>query len=141
MRKSILILFGLLLLSCGEEVIKKPDNLIPKEKMVDILHDLALLNAAKKSIRPILDYKETNVMDFIYEKHQIDSVQLAQSDLYYASIPLEYQSIYEQVDKILERKKDELESTTKMKNENIREAQRKRKDSIKNAEDTSNPDS
>ncbi len=144
MRKFLLFLFGLLLLSCGEEIIKKPDNLIPKEKMVDIFYDLALLNAAEKNIKPILEHKETTVMEFLYQKHQIDSTQLAQSDLYYASVPLEYQSIYEQVHKILERKKDAMEQVSKKKNDSVRESRRKQRDSIKNtkvSEEVSNSDS
>ncbi len=50
MRKIfLLILTFSALFSCGEEVIEKPINLIPKEKMIDILYDLAIINAAKSS--------------------------------------------------------------------------------------------
>nr|WP_299387247.1 DUF4296 domain-containing protein [Allomuricauda sp.] len=131
MRLILFFCFGLLLFSCGEKVIEPPQNLIPKEKMVEIYHDLALLNAAKNNIEPLLEYKETTIMEYLYEKYDIDSVQLTESDLYYASVPLEYQEIYEKVDAILERRKNAMEGAAKKKNDSVRGARQKRRDSIK----------
>ncbi len=58
-------------------------------------------------------------MEYIYNKYEIDSIQFVSSDLYYASIPLEYEDIYknlenritkekERFDKMGEQKKDSL---------------------------------
>ena len=41
------ILGFIILVSCAEKVVDEPENLISKEKMTEILHDLAILNAAK----------------------------------------------------------------------------------------------
>ncbi len=40
----------------------------------------------------------------------IDSIQLVSSDLYYASIPLEYEDIYEKLESRIEEQKKTLES-------------------------------
>ena len=66
-----------------------------------------------------------------YHKNQNNSAQFSQSDLYYASIPLEYQSIYEGVEAMLEQRKDTLEAMEKRRNDSVRKANLKRTDSIK----------
>lgn len=130
MRKTVLFFFGLLLFSCGEKVVEEPENLIPKEEMVLILHDLAVLNATKSSYKAALDNNGIEIMEFLYKKYQIDSVQFSQSDLYYASIPLEYQEIYEKVEAILERKKNAMEGKTQKRNDSIRKAREQKNDSL-----------
>lgn len=136
MRKLVLFLMGILILSCGEKVVEKPENLIPKEKMADILHDLALMNAAKSAFSKTFDENGIEIMDFIYKKYQIDSVQFVESDLYYASIPLEYQSIYEDVEARIDKRKDLMDKNTKKRNDSIRKAQEKRRDSIRSTKDS-----
>ena len=49
MKKLIAITFVLFFFSCSEKLIKKPDDLIPKDQMVNILNDMAILNAAKNA--------------------------------------------------------------------------------------------
>ena len=131
MKKAILFFFGVFFLACGEKVVEQPENLIPKEKMTDILYDLSLLNSTKSSFSSAFDKTGIDIMEFLYEKYDIDSTQFAQSDLYYASVPLEYQSIYEDVDGMIEKRKNAFESITKRRNDSIRDAQNQRRDSIR----------
>ncbi len=130
MKKIVLFFFGVLFLSCGEKVVEEPENLIPKEKMTHILYDLALLNSTKSAFSSDFNKTGIDIMEFLYEKYDIDSVQFAQSDLYYASVPLEYQSMYEDVEGLLEKRSNALEAMTKKRNDSIRKAQTHRKDSI-----------
>lgn len=130
MKKAVLFFFGVFFLSCGEKVVEQPENLIPKEKMTEILYDLAILNSGKSAFSSAFDKTGIDIMEFLYEKHDVDSTQFAQSDLYYASVPLEYQSIYEGVEALIEKRKDALEATTQKRNDSIREAQTNRRDSI-----------
>ena len=130
MKKAVLFFFGVLFLACGEKVVEQPENLIPKDKMTNILCDLALLNSTQSAFSSAFDKTGIDIMEFLYDKYDIDSTQFAQSDLYYASIPLEYQSIYEDVEVLIEKRKNALEATTKRRNDSIRKAQVKRKDSI-----------
>jgi hypothetical protein len=115
----ILIVFIGALFSCGEEVVEKPVNLIPKDKMIDILYDLAIINAAKSSGPKVMENTNFEPMDYIYNKYQVDSAQFVTSDFYYASLPLEYEDIYKKLEnritdekerfvKLGERKKDSL---------------------------------
>ncbi len=118
--------------ACAEKVVEPPENLIPEEQMVDILHDLALLNATKTSFAYIMEQNDVNTMDFLFGKYQIDSIQWAESNRYYASIPLQYQIIYEQVEAKLEAKRKILEENNQKRNDSARAAQQKRSDSLKN---------
>lgn len=119
--------------SCAEKVVEEPDNLIPKEKMIDILHDLAILNATKSTVGAKLDETGIDVMGFLYKKYQIDSTQFSESDLYYASLPLEYQAIYTEVETRLDKRQKAMEEATEKKNDSIRKANEKRSDSIRAA--------
>ena len=65
MKKIIVFFLGLLLFSCGEKVVEKPDNLIPKEKMIVILHDLAILKAATTSYKQLMETQGITTMEFL----------------------------------------------------------------------------
>ncbi len=119
-----------MLLACAEKVVDKPKNLIPKDKMIDILHDLALLNATRTTIGARMDDIGIETMEFLYDRYQIDSLQFAQSDLYYASMPLEYQAIYTAVEARLDERVKIIEEAAEKRSDSIRKATEKRQDSI-----------
>ena len=127
LRKYTVLLF-LVLLSCGEKVIEAPDDLISKEKMVEMLYELSLINAAKGTNPKILEENNIEPTQFLFEKHGVDSLQFVKSDIYYASIPAEYQSIYESVSAKLEKNKDEIEEERKRKNDSISELSKQKTD-------------
>ena|SRR5690606_5894997 len=129
--KNLGIFFGILLfLGCAQELVEKPKNLIPKEKMVDILHDLSLLNATRSTLGARMEETGVEVMEFLYARYDIDSLQFVQSDLYYASRPMEYQALFTQVDARLDARTKALEQAAEKRNDSIREATEKRQDSI-----------
>ncbi|WP_276388672.1 DUF4296 domain-containing protein [Eudoraea chungangensis] len=107
-------------ISCAEEVIKKPDNLIEKERMIDILHDLAIINAAKITASNTLEEREFVPMEYIYNKYNVDSAQLVSSNLYYASLPLVYEDIYEQLEARIDSEKNSLESSRQQKKDSVK---------------------
>ncbi len=120
MRICYLVVFCILALGCGEEVIKKPPNLIAREKMSDILYDLAMINAAKAINPHVLEENGVDPMKFIYRKYEIDSAQFVQSDIYYASLPIEYERLYKEVETRLEMEKTRLEEVRKQRNDSTR---------------------
>lgn len=123
--------FGaMLFLGCADQVVEKPKDLIPKEKMVDILHDLSLLNATRSTLGARMDQTGVEVMEFIYDRYDIDSLQFVKSDLYYASRPMEYQALYTEVDARLDARSKALEAAEKKRNDSIRAASDRRQDSI-----------
>lgn len=109
LRVSLLLLV-LASVACGEKLVEKPENLIPEEKMVSVLYDMALLDAIKSSHPQVIARNNIYVMDFLYEKYGIDSLQFVNSDLYYASIPSKYQAIYKAVEERLTRERDSISS-------------------------------
>lgn len=123
MAKYGVLLVFIMLLSCNEKVVEKPENLIPEEKMVAVLYDMAVINAAKNMNQDILLEYDIEPMAYIYSKHGVDSLQFVKSDLYYASNPSEYETIYTAV-------KDKLE-----KDEQYMEERQKKMDSIKAAKE------
>lgn len=111
---SILALAG-----CNENLLEKPDNLISEDKMVEVLKDLAIVNAAKTTNIAVLQDNDIEPMDYIYEKHGIDSVQFVESDRYYASLPKKYEQIYKKVESRLEKETKKIEEEKKV-NDSLR---------------------
>ncbi|WP_445381096.1 DUF4296 domain-containing protein [Robiginitalea sp. IMCC43444] len=106
--KTCLLLLFLVSAACSEKLVEKPENLIPEEKMISVLYDMALLDAIKSSHPQVIARNKVYVMDFLYEKYGIDSLQFVKSDLYYASIPSKYQAIYKAVEDRLSRERDSI---------------------------------
>ncbi len=132
MRIAILILIFTCLMSCVEEALKKPENLIPMEKMSLILYDLALINSAKSTNPAILESKNIETMPYLYDKYGIDSAQFVNSDTYYASRPTEYEAIYRAVEMRLQKEKEEMEEERRRVSDSIRiEAEKRREEQLK----------
>lgn len=128
MKKVVLYIFCVCLISCGEKVVKEPEPLISKEKMADILYDLAILTAAKNTSTVILVKNKIETMEYLYTKYNIDSIQFVENNLYYASIPADYVAIYAEVDSRLDSVQKKMEEVKKIKADSIREANDKLKD-------------
>lgn len=89
--------------SCNKEVVKTPKNLIEKDKMVNIMYDLSLLESIKIQNATSLDSFKINSNQYIYKKYRIDSAQFAQNNIYYAADYKEYKKMYEQVKSRLDK--------------------------------------
>lgn len=116
MRYSLsVIIVMLLLFSCAEELIQKPENLIPQDKMVLIFKELAIVNAAKGTNIGNLKDNGIEPTTYLFEKFEIDSAQFVDSDRYYASKPLLYETMYKDVETKLENQRIQLEAMKKEK--------------------------
>ncbi|MEZ4801187.1 MAG: DUF4296 domain-containing protein [Gelidibacter sp.] len=124
MRYFTIIVIAMVLCGCADsDRPKKPDNLISKDKMSDILYDVFLLNAAKGINKRALENKGVLPQDYVYKKHHIDSLQFAQSNDYYSYDTKVYEAIMEKVKlKIVSEKK---------KYEALNEKEEKTRDSLK----------
>ncbi|KJD33838.1 hypothetical protein PK35_03560 [Tamlana nanhaiensis] len=137
--KTVIALFSVLVfLGCNKiKAPEKPDNLISKEKMVAILIDSKIIGAASSVDKRIMKENGVDVNTYIYEKHNIDSLQFALSNNYYAFHVKDYKNIYEQVNDSLEALKaafkvqeaEEWKNTTKKEEDSIKAIQAT-KDSI-----------
>ena len=104
----------ILIVSCKEEIVEKPDNLIEKNKMVDIMYDLAILEGIKyQNITSLADYN-MNSSQYIYKKYKIDSLQFVQSNVYYASNYEEYKEFFDEIVKRIDDQKAVVDSLVLM---------------------------
>ena len=108
MKKIILFFFALSVFSCKDQMVEKPEHLIDREVMIDILCDIAVFQAAENADGS--KFKEQGIVpnEMIYKKYQIDSVTFAQNDRYYASDPHDYKKMYGEVTKKLEEKLQQI---------------------------------
>lgn len=133
MRVLAIVLIFFSFIACNEKLLEEPKNLIPKERMVEILQDLAIVNAAKTTNLQVLRDNGVEPMGYIFNKYSIDSLQLVESDRYYASLPVEYEKIYKEVEANLERDAKALENQKKI-NDSLRVAKEKIKREKEKAE-------
>lgn len=119
MRRIVFFIGCCLMVACNEKIVEPPEGLIPKEDMVHILYDLSLLNAAKNTNPEVLRDNNIETMDYLYKKYGIDSVLFVKSDLYYASIPSEYEGIYTDVEALLEETKKIFEEERRRQRDSV----------------------
>ena len=139
MKKRISLLAILTLLGCKDDLVKKPDVLIDKSKMMDIMYDLALLEAIKYQNPAVLDSNQIRPKQYIYKKYKIDSLQLAQNNVYYAADYKSYKIMFEEVVKRIANEKKRANAAVKLeqKKNNIRMAKLKKKKQLdKKAKDS-----
>jgi len=131
----IYIFITLLFVSCyGIEKPKKPENLMSKDKMVDVLVELALVSSAKGINKRELENKGIVPDTFVYRKHKIDSTIFADSNNYYAYDIDEYSQIYKDVRDSLESLrtfyKTEEKKEDKIKQKELKETVKQKLDRV-----------
>jgi len=88
--------------SCTDKVTyEKPENLIGKEEMIELLYDMHVV-IGTSNIKNVHLEKNRNYMSLVYEKYGVDSSRFASSNLYYTSNIEEYEEIYEEVERRLD---------------------------------------
>lgn len=115
----------LILVSCQSvEKAPAPDQLIPKDKMVAILTDIAFVKGAKGAYKKRIEEKKVNLETYVFQKHGIDSATFAQNNKWYANELEEYQELFSQVKENLSKEKTKYQKL------------KKAEDSIKKIEDS-----
>lgn len=107
---------------------KKPKNLISKEQMVNIIIDAKLISSASSINKKLMVDSGVDIENYVYNKHQIDSLQFALSNEYYAYYVKDYEEIYNQVTdslELLQTKYKDLEA------EEWKEKTKREEDSLK----------
>lgn len=123
--KHWILIFVLILSILGCQNVERPEkpkNLISKEKMVDVLTEAYLANAARSVNNQAIIDKGIKVDSLIFKKFEVDSVQFAKSNDYYAADINMYLDIFQKVEARLVAMEKKLDS--------IRNMDRKRKDSV-----------
>ncbi len=108
------LLFLLIILSflgCQDvEKPEKPENLIPKDKMTNILTEAYLSNAARSVSNQTIIDKGIKMDTLIYKNFGVDSILFAKSNAYYAADVNSYREIIETVEKRLIAMQNEMDS-------------------------------
>lgn len=101
---------------------EKPENLIGKSTMVDVLADAYLANAARSVDYRTVRNQGLRLDSLIYKKYNIDSLQFAQSNAFYADNLDTYIEMFKKVELKLQTmsdsltpKKDSIPETPKVK--------------------------
>ncbi len=85
MKKLVYILMAVLFISCNNNTAPKPERLLDRDEMINILYDIALMEAIKSFEPAALHDNNVDAHTYIYKKYDIDSLTFAQNHLYYAS--------------------------------------------------------
>ncbi len=120
------LLITFIAVSCREAAVPKPDNLLSKEKMAEILYDVTLINSVKGVNKQKLEESYMHLDTYLYQKHETDSLQFLSSNNYYAAHPMKYFDIYGMVEARLQKERKGIDEELK--------AEQKRKDSLKEVE-------
>lgn len=123
------ILFLGLVLSCQSvDKQEKPENLIPEDKMVDLLTDLLRLDAAENYSSIEFKKRKINTKDLIFETYKVDSLQFVESSRYYAEDFKVNKRIYDSVQTRFEEEKKYFDSLVKV--DTQQKADEKNKDNL-----------
>ncbi len=101
MGKIKIVLLTLLIISCKQSIEKEPDNLISKEKMINLLSDIHRIEGVVNN----LGIQSSDTTSFIYrkmeaqlfKKHKVDTSAYYKSFKYYLGNPDEFTEMYKEV--------------------------------------------
>ena len=122
MKKCYLYFVAMVFLaSCQDATVEKPENLIPEDKMVDIIYDLSVLQAMRSANQGVLDSNKINPSTYVYKKYKIDSIQFAKSNEFYAASNIKkYEKLYQQVNDRLMKEKTVADTLLKRENDKLK---------------------
>ena len=100
MKQLLFFLISLFVISCSQNPVPKPDNLLDEEVMADIIYDISILQATDGSMPNKLIENNIKMDQYIFDKYKIDSTTYRQNQLYYAGDARKYKKLYK---KVLER--------------------------------------
>lgn len=119
MKKISFLLILIFLASCtSNTILKKPDNLIPKDSMSLVLQQMMIASSAKYVKNKNLE-KNIEYMPLVYDQFKIDSARFQTSNLYYMSTIDLYKDIVSDAKTSLEKQKEIYEKINH-KNDSLR---------------------
>jgi hypothetical protein len=122
------ILLALVCCNCSDiQYPEKPDDLIAKDTMVNILTDAYLSTASKSFNRTILSRAQVDLENYIYKKYKIDSTRFQSSNMYYTANLDEYREMIQQVKNNIDQRLAAVDSTI----EKTKEINKREKDSLR----------
>lgn len=115
--KQVLFLFvSLILFSCSNNPVSKPDKLLDEDVMVNLIFDIAILQATDGAMPSKLNENNIVMDKYVFEKYKIDSLTYIQNQRYYAADIKKYKNIYK---KVIDKLDSETKKITEDKNNKI----------------------
>ncbi|MBF4493785.1 DUF4296 domain-containing protein [Flavobacterium sp. MR2016-29] len=128
MKNFVFIILVLSLsISCKKELVKEPKGLIEKGKMIDIMYDLSLLEAMKYQNPLSLDSVDADPKKYVLKKYKVDSLQFAQSNMYYAADFNAYKEMFDELGKRIAVKQRATDSIVKLEEKKAAKVAKKNK--------------
>ena len=102
MNKTLVILSFIFLafVACDKLPVEKPENLIKRGKMIDMLVDIHIAEATFNKMRYDSIMKKTTSADFYYsvlDKYEVPDSVFEKSFIFYASVPRDFEKMYRKV--------------------------------------------
>lgn len=97
---AALLMFVFAFSSCDNLPIEKPENLIKKKKMIEMLVDIHMAEATFNHMRYDSIFKNSSSENFYYsilDKYQVADSVFEKSYVFYASTPREFEEMYRKV--------------------------------------------
>ena len=111
-------------------IIKKPDDLISKNQMVDLLTDM-LIAAGAENIKNVDLERNLNYFPLVFEKYGIDSTRFKESNYYYTSQIDDYEKILKKVNERLKALKEKLDNEIKLQDSLKNDSMKKNRENFK----------
>ncbi|MDG2371445.1 MAG: DUF4296 domain-containing protein [Flavobacteriaceae bacterium] len=128
--KIILLIVSFCLNSCQTDLVKKPKDLIPQNKMESIIQDMILMKSISRNYQTLILEKKWFGDKYIYEKYKIDCLQLMENQKYYAKSPKIYLEMHKNIKSNMERLIDSIDVLSKEQAKKIKEQKLKKKESL-----------
>ena len=128
---KFICLLGFVLISSCQNVdkIEKPNHLLSKAEMKDLIYDMVLLDAAAGINDSKLNELDIEILEFLTKKYGIDSTELQQNILYYNLKFDENKEIYENAKDSIDKLKKAYDSIAEVR-DSIKQLEKKKLDSI-----------
>ena len=102
MNKLFIILSFIFLafVACDKLPVEKPENLIKEKKMIDMLVDIHIAEAAYNHMRYDSIVRNSSSANFYYsilEKYEVPDSVFEKSFIFYASVPKNFEEMYRKV--------------------------------------------
>lgn len=131
---QFLLIFSLVISCTSNTIYKKPNDLIEKELMVELILNMQIATSARGS-RNLNEERNIDYMYLVYNKFEIDSARFARSNFYYSTKIDDYTKILQEVKRRLEALEEEQMNPMKIydsiKLENSRAKRIKKKENKK----------
>ena len=118
----LLILAVFLVVSCNNNGIEKPKNLIDEDKMEDIIYDLAILDGIKTQSYAY-QFDVPTAKELLKSKYKVDSLTFAQNTQYYAADIDNFKHLYDRVKNRLEEQNNKLKVKDSIQKASVKQVQ------------------